>query len=108
MTEMEVGQIALSLLWAPFVALMMAKRSEEKKEKEKLIEKLQNLETELAVLQETSVTEVKLRDYISDKFRDSEALQRKEYDRLDFKLEQLAKAVNEILINLPKRKSEEK
>ena len=108
MTEMEVGQIALSLLWAPFVALMMAKRSEEKKEKEKLVEKLQNLETELAVLQETSVTEVKLRDYISDKFRDSEALQRKEYDRLDFKLEQLAKAVNEILINLPKRKSEEK
>jgi|GEM_PF-5964559 len=108
MTEMEVGQFALSLLWTPFVAVMLAKRSEEKKEKEKLVEKLQNLETELAVLQETSVTEVKLRDYISDKFRDSEALQRKEYDRLDLKLEQLAKAVNEILINLPKRKSEEK
>ena len=108
MTEMEVGQFALSLLWTPFVAVMLAKRSEEKKEKEKLVEKLQNLETELAVLQETSVTEVKLRDYISDKFQKSEEIQRKEYDRLDMKLEQLAKAVNEILINLPKRKTEEK
>ena len=108
MTEMEVGQIVLSLLWTPFVALMLAKRSEEKKEKEKLADKVQSLETELAILQETSVTEVKLRDYISDKFQKSEEIQRKEYDRLDMKLEQLAKAVNEILINLPKRKTEEK
>lgn len=108
MTELEVGQLALSLLWTPFIGVMMAKRSEESKEKDKLIEKVQHLETELAILQETSVTEVKLRDYISDKFQKSEELQRKEYDRLDMKLEQLAKAINEILINLPKRESEKK
>ena len=106
MTNIEFLQLGLSLLWTPFVALMMAKRGEEKKEKEKLAEEVQELKTEIAVIQNTTVTEVSLRDYISKQFRESDIANRRELERLETKIDKLGASVEELIKNIPKRKGE--
>ena len=118
----DIIKLLISILWVPFVGLMMTKRKEEKDEKDKMLNKISSLETQLAVMnntdtnkelallktkvaiiEKTAVTEVDLRDYISERFRESDALQKKELDRLEDKLDDLTDLMNDILRHLPKR-----
>ena len=106
MTGIEIAQLLLSLLWTPFIAVMLSKRREEREEKDKLQSEVQELKTALAVLEKTSVTEVTLRDYIAKRFQESDMAQRRELERLENKIDNLANSINDIVKHLPKRKGE--
>ncbi len=104
--EWEIVKLLISVLWVPIVGLMMAKRAEERKDKESLQKEVQELKTSLAVLEKTSVTEVTLRDYIAKRFQESDMAQRRELERLENKIDNLANSINDIVKHLPKRKGE--
>lgn len=106
MLDWDAVRWVVSLAWAPIMAIVMAKRSEEKAEKKELLKSVESLKTELAVLKTTAVTEVGLRDYISERFRESDQIHKRELERLEDKLDHLTNVINEVVKNMPKRKGE--
>lgn len=96
----------LSLGWSFFIPAYRAKAAEDLRIKEKLENQVAELKTEVEVLKKTSVTEVSLRDYISDRFRESDTVNKKELEKLEQKIDGLASVINEIARQMPKRKNE--
>lgn len=104
--EWEILRWIVALLWMPFVPFVLAKRSEFRQEKIKSEERIAHLEIEFAVLKETAVTEVSLRDYISTRFEKSDQQNKEELKRLESKIDDLTKTVNLVVSHLPKRAGE--
>ena len=95
--------IALSLICSLIVAAFSFKMKTEKEAKKELEKEVQKLRTDMTVMQKTAVTEVSLRDYISDRFRESDAASKKEMERLEGKIDGLANMITQIAQHLPKR-----